>query len=176
LREHAAISSQFESRTVYDIRQSAFGFELSEREFPGLYRKNYDEFEDPLAWPLTFDTARWTLLSAFVGPHRVGGAVVATATPGVELLEDRSDLAVVWDLRVVPEYRRQSVAAALLDLAASWAQAHSCVELKVETQNTNPAACKLYRRKGFTLAQVTRGAYPELPDDVQLIWRRRLDG
>jgi ribosomal protein S18 acetylase RimI-like enzyme len=176
LREHAAIPSQFESRTVYDIRKSASGFELSERDLPAIYRKNYDEFEDPLAWPLTFDTTRWTLLSAFAGPRRVGGAIVATATPGVDLLEDRSDLAVVWDLRVAPEYRRQSVAAALLDLTQSWARAHGCVELKVETQNTNPAACKLYMRKGFALAEVTRDAYPDLPNDVQLIWRRRLDG
>jgi GNAT superfamily N-acetyltransferase len=176
LREHAAIPSRFEAATVYDVSQSHSGFELVEREMSALYRKNYDDFEDPLTWPRTFDTGQWILFGAFAGAQRVGGAIVATATPGVDLLEGRSDLAVVWDLRVAPAYRRQSVAAALLDFAQSWARAHGCVEMKVETQNTNPAACKLYMHQGFALAQVTRGAYSELPDEVQLIWRRRLDG
>ena len=176
LSEHAAVPSQFDSSTVYDVLQSQLGFELSERELSVLYRKDYDQFEDPRLWPRTFDTARWTLLAAFAGTRRVGGAIVATATPGLDLLEDRSDLAVVWDLRVAPDYRRRSVAAALLDMAQSWARAHGCGEMKVETQNTNPAACKLYMRKGFELAEVKRDAYPELPDDLQLIWRKRLDG
>jgi ribosomal protein S18 acetylase RimI-like enzyme len=117
LREHAAIPSRFEAATVYDVSQSHSGFELVEREMSELYRKNYDAFEDPLTWPRTFNTAQWILLGAFAGAQRVGGAIVATATPGVDLLEGRSDLAVVWDLRVAPAYRRQSVAAALLDFA-----------------------------------------------------------
>jgi hypothetical protein len=51
-----------------------------------------------------------------------------------------------------------------------------CRELKVETQNTNVAACRFYARQGFRLTQANRNAYPALPGDVQLIWRKKIDG
>lgn len=49
-----------------------------------------------------------------------------------------------------------------------------CSERKVETRNNNPAACRLDARAGLRLAEARPGAYPELPDEVQLIWRMRL--
>lgn len=49
------------------------------------------------------------VLSAFDGPSRVGGAVVAWRTPGADMLEGRDDLAVLWDIRVHPEYRGRGI-------------------------------------------------------------------
>jgi len=176
LREHARIPSVYESATIFEVRQSHAGFELVERTRSAPYRKNYDEFEDPLMWPRHFDTSRWTLISAHSGSRRMGGIIVARDTPGVLMLEGRIDLAILWDLRVAPAGRRRGVATALLQAASEWAVGQQCTEVKVETQNTNPAACKLYMRSGFILSQVQDRAYPELPDDVRLIWRKKLDG
>lgn len=175
LRPHASIPSVFETRSVFDVRRLQTGFEM--KEVPAApFRKNYDDVEDPLTWPREFDTSRWILLSAFAGGRRIGGAIVAAATPDVDMLEDRTDLAVLWDLRVEPECRGRSVGSALIHAAQDWARSAGCTELKVETQNTNPGACKLYMRHGFVLAEARHGAYPDLPDEVQLIWRKRLAG
>jgi GNAT superfamily N-acetyltransferase len=179
LREHAAIPSRFEAWSVMDVpaaRDRHGGWRLVERPLAAPYRKDYDEFEDPLGWTRQFDTAGWVLIACFVDGQRVGGAIVAARTPGVDLLEGRTDLAVLWDLRVAPALRRRGVATALFAAAQAWARENGCVELKVETQNTNPAACRFYQRRGCVLSEVRPGAYPELPGDVQLIWRLRWGG
>jgi GNAT superfamily N-acetyltransferase len=91
------------------------------------------------------------------------------------MLEGRSDLAVLWDVRVAPPARGRGVAGALFRAAEDWARAQGCRELKVETQHVNIAACRLYARHGCRLAQVNPGAYAELPGELQLIWRKPLD-
>lgn len=73
-----------------------------------------------------------------------------------------------------PAERRRGVGGQLFRRAGAWAREQGCTELKVETQNANPAACALYSRYGCTLAQARPGAYAELPDEVPLIWRRAL--
>ena len=66
------------------------------------------------------------------------------------------------------------VAAALVracSIARSrFARASGCSFLKVESQNTNPAACRFYAKSGLELGGLRRGVYPEYPDEVQLLW------
>ena len=110
------------------------------------------------------------VLSAFDGPSRVGGAVVAWRTPGADMLEGRDDLAVLWDIRVHPEYRGRGIGARLFRRAAGWARDQGCVVLKIETQNINVPACRFYASQGCELRAVHLNAYPELPHEVQLLW------
>jgi hypothetical protein len=56
----------------------------------------------------------------------------------------------------------------------TWARARGCLHLKVETQNINMAACRFYEQEGCVLRTVQRGAYPELPEEVQLLWFKDL--
>ena len=90
------------------------------------------------------------------------------------MLEGRTDVALLWDIRVAPAVRNRGIGAALLAAGEGWARARGALALEVETQNTNVPACRFYARHGFTLRAVRRGAYPELPDEVQLIWRKEL--
>jgi GNAT superfamily N-acetyltransferase len=140
------------------------------------YVKDYDAIEGnhPTDWPRRFDTSTWTLLAAHREGQRVGGIVLAHATEGVDQLEGRPDLVHIWDLRVSPEARRRGVGSALLVEAERWARARGCRRLKVETQNINLPACRFYARCGFELSAVNRRAYPELPDEIQLLWSKRL--
>jgi GNAT superfamily N-acetyltransferase len=154
LVEHARISAAFET---------------------GRGIKDYDAVEDPARWAATWDLGNWALLVAYDGLVRVGGCVVAFDTPGFEMLEGRTDLAVLWDIRVDPPYRRRGVGTALFEAAGHWARARGCRTLRVETQDNNAAACRLYERCGCMLARVRPGAYPMLPAETQLIWELALD-
>ena len=84
------------------------------------------------------------------------------------------DRAVVWDLRIAPEHRRQGVGRALLRAADEWARARGCTCLEVETQQINVAACARYARHGFRLRAVDPRAYADHPDEIQLIWTKAL--
>ena len=172
LRRYIAVPSVFESPTILDVLESEEGLELQERHLGQPYRKNYDAVEDPLEWPVRFDVSSWAMFAAFDRGERIGGAVVAFDSPGVEILEGRNDLSVLWDIRVSRGAHRRGVGSALFHVVESWAMAKHCRELKVETQNTNVAACRFYERQGCHLTQANRSAYPHLPNEIQLIWSK----
>ena len=48
------------------------------------------------------------------------------------------------------------------------------LQLKIETQNTNVRACRFYERQGCQLRAIHRAAYPELPEEIQLLWYKDL--
>lgn len=173
LAAHITIASVFETSTVYDAHGILAG-SLIERTLSTPIRKDYDALEHPSRW-LEFDVSKWVLIGAFAGGRRIGGIIAAVDTPSVDMLEGRGDLVVLWDVRVAPEARGVGVGTALFRAAEAWGVAGGCRELKVETQNVNVAACRLYQSNGCTLVQAIPAAYPELPDEVQLIWRKRID-
>lgn len=152
------------------------GFALTERALASPFRKDYDAEagEGPSRWAERFDVSRWGLLAARAGDQWVGGAVIAMDTPGVVMLEDRRDLAVLWDLRVSPAFREQGTGTALFEAAEQWAEERQCRRLKVETQNINVPACRFYARRGCSLGAINRFAYPDLPGEVQLLWYKTL--
>ena len=176
LAEYARVPIAFEVRSIYDVAAVDGGFALAERTLAAPYVKDYDALGDggPAEWPKHFDLARWGFLAARLDGRRVGGAAVAFDTPGVEMLEGRRDLAVLWDLRVAPGARGGGVGAALFRAAERWARGRGCRELKVETQNVNVAACHFYARHGCVLAEANRHEYATLPHEIQMIWRKPL--
>ena len=88
------------------------------------------------------------------------------------MLQGRDDLAVIWDIRVLPKIRGRGVGTALFRKAEGWARTKSCRHLRVETQNINVAACRYYAAQGLQLMEANRHAYPELPDEIQMIWQK----
>ena len=140
------------------------------------WTKDYDltAGNHPLDLAARFDLTRWGVLSAWRGDARLGGALVAWNTPGVDMLEGRADLAVLWDLRVAARARGQGVGGALVEAVEAWARARACRELKVETQTLNAPACRFYARCGFAVQRVQPGAYADAADEVQVIWTKAL--
>lgn len=179
LREYASVPIAFEVRIVLDVAEqgkSLGEFVLTERSLDVPYVKDYDVIvgEQPHLWASRFDVSNWGVLMAQVEGQRVGGAVVAFNTPDLFMLEGRDDLAVLWDIRVSPEARGQGVGSALFRAAEAWAEARGCRHLKVETQNINVPACRFYTRQGCVLTAVESSAYPELPEEIQLLWYKAL--
>lgn len=118
--------------------------------------------------------SQWGILVAQSNGARVGGAVIVHGVPGLDMLEGRADLAALWDIRVAPALRGQGIGSKLFRAAEAWALARGALWLKIETQSINVPACRFYERHGCTLGAANRNAYPDLPDEVQLIWRKRL--
>lgn len=147
------------------------GLVLSEEEVDPPYLKDYDAHgEGPASLADRWDVSNWTIIAAFDGRRRAGGALVAWKTPGVHMLEGRDDLAVLWDIRVDAEYRRSGIGSRLFTRAAEWAQQRECHQMKVETQNINVPACRFYARQGCELGVINRHAYSDFPEEVQLLW------
>jgi GNAT superfamily N-acetyltransferase len=177
LDAYASVSSAFEVQSVLEvsIADGLRGVSLCEHGLVSPWLKDYDGIEGgPRSWSVRFDTARWVELVASVGAERVGGALIVHDDPSIEMLEGRSDLAVLWDLRVAPAFRGRGVGRQLFVAAERWACRHGYRELKVETQNVNVAACRFYARMGCRLGALDRFAYPDLPGEVQLLWFKAL--
>jgi ribosomal protein S18 acetylase RimI-like enzyme len=179
LVEHARIPIAFEVNRILlvSVTDSGLGeFALSERKLDVSYLKDYDAIDEekPERWAQRFDLSNWGLFSAHSAARHLGGTVLAYNTKGVDMLEDRNDLAVIWDIRVHPDFRKQGIGSALFRAAEAWAAERVCRQLKVETQNTNVAACRFYARQGCLLGAINRFAYKEFPDETQLVWYKSL--
>lgn len=171
LGEHARIPIAFQVRSIFDVEvrdNGLGGFGLVERPVVTPWVKDYALTEQ-------FDVSNWGLVSAWDGPKRVGGAIIAYDTPGVRMLEGRSDLVVLWDIRVAPELRGTGIGGMLFRAVEGWARARACRQLDVETQNINVPACRFYARMGCVLRRIDRFAYADLPQEVQLLWTKQLD-
>jgi GNAT superfamily N-acetyltransferase len=176
IAEYCVIPMEFRVVSRYDPKGLTGGGEdwRLEEETVEPYEKNYDTVDNPSQWATQFDTGKWKMFSAWHGGERIGGCVMAWDTPGVDMLEDRSDLAVVWDIRVHPDHRHNGVGSLLFSKAMEWAKECGCTLLKVETQNINVPACRFYLRMGCELRVVRHGFYSILPEEVQLLWYREL--
>ena len=184
LTEYATIPIAFEVRSVYQveaIENGLGGLRLVEQPVSPPYIKDYDAYEDglPTAWVRQFDMRKWGFLLAREGQTAlpIGGAAIAWNTNGENMLEGRIDLAVLWDIRVHPQYRGQGIGTLLLTGAADWARQRDCTQLKIETQNVNVPACRFYASQGCELGVIHRHAYagqPHVADETMLIWYLRL--
>jgi GNAT superfamily N-acetyltransferase len=175
LEQYASIPIAFEVGSILHVMATTNGpgeFVLTERSLDIPYVKDYDSIngEEPAQWARHFDISNWILFAARAEGRRVGGAVVAFSTPGLNMLEGQEDLAILWDIRVSPETREQGVGSALFRAVEARARLKGCGQLKVETQNINVGACRFYARHGCVLRAVNRLAYPEFPEEVQLFW------
>ena len=157
---------------VHAINGGLGGWRLTEEPVQPPYVKDYDTEKDerPASWSRRWDISNWALFAALDDGARVGGAVVAWDTPGVYMLEGRSDLAALWDIRIRPDYRGRGIGSRLFRRATDWARGKGCRQLKIETQNINVAACKFYAGQGCYLGAIHPGIYESLPEEVQLLW------
>jgi GNAT superfamily N-acetyltransferase len=177
IEDYARIPMSLEVREIFQVTtiESEHGrFSLSKRSIPLPYVKDYDALENPQQWSRCFDLSNWGFLVASSDGLRIGGAALAFDTPALEMLEDRRDMAVLWDIRVSPQMRGKGVGTALFKAAEAWSRTKGCRQLKVETQNINVPACRFYAKQGCVLCEIHPHAYREFPDEVQLLWYKDL--
>jgi GNAT superfamily N-acetyltransferase len=178
LDAHGALSIGFDVERVLDVEERELGLGglvLVERRLERSYRKDYDSIagNSPRYWSKRFDVSSWGLLAAYRDGARVGGAVIAFDGEGL-MVEGRKGLGLLWDLRVAPAQRGTGIGWQLFRAAGQWARARGCWLLEIETQNVNVPACRFYVRQGCKLGVIDRFAYPAFPDEVRLLWYKRL--
>src|SRR5947209_11796752 len=179
LDEHARISIAFTVQRMLQVSTPGSGLggiQLIEVDVEAPWVKDYDAIkgEGPTRWLKRFDTSQWGLLAAYDADQRIGGAVIALNTPGLVLLDGRPDVAAIWDIRVRPDVRSMGVGSALFRATTLWCKQRGCGTLEVETQCINIAACRFYVQMGCVLGGINSRAYPDLPDETQLLWFRDL--
>jgi len=177
LEDYSRVSIAFrvESRLRLEtILNGMGGLKFIEEKIERPYLKNYDQFEHPVSWSQKWDISKWGILSAFDGKNRIGGVAVAYDTKNVLMLEERKDLAVLWDIRIQPSFRGQGIGSKLFQSAMEWARLRGCRYLKIETQNINVPACRFYAKQGCVLGAINRYAYPDHPDEAQLLWYKEI--
>ena len=178
LERYSEIPIRFSVESVLrvdEVDDGIGGLRLVEEPVGEPYVKDYDKLEEDRAtrWPKRFDVSNWLFLVAAEGDKAIGGATVAFGSPGVQMLEGREDLAVLWDIRVHPDFRGGGVGTALFDGAATWARQQGCQQLKVETQNVNVRACRFYAGRGCHLGCINRYGYsgdPQNARETMLLW------
>jgi len=89
------------------------------------------------------------------------------------LLAPRRSDADIQTLAVAPSAQRRGIAGLLLDELLREALAHACPAVLLEVRADNPAAQRLYARRGFERISVRRGYYDAGRVDA-LVLRRRL--
>ena len=172
LADYQNLSIAFEVTSVYALEPAQdLGFVFQERPVKKPYTKEYDEpGNQPIDWPQSWDLSNWGFLGAYEEQSLLGVAAIAWNTPGVHMLEGRTDLAVLWDIRVHSSQRGKGVGSVLFHAAIAWAKERDIQMLKIETQNINVQACRFYQKMGCKLAAVNTRAYSDLPEEIQLIW------
>jgi GNAT superfamily N-acetyltransferase len=176
---HGAISIAFQVDRILEVSTpdgGMGGITLREQIVYPPFVKDYDAIKGkgPARWLTRFDTTNWGLIAAYVNGDRIGGAVIAHDAADVDLLENRTDLAVLWDIRVEPAERGVGVGRQLFRAVEAWARARRCTQLEVETQTNNVPACHFYRKMGCSIRSIDRFAYPNLPTEVRLLWMKDL--
>jgi GNAT superfamily N-acetyltransferase len=176
LEKYSTIPISFEVKSKLDIELISNGLEgivFHEQIIDQPYTNNFDEQEKPVSWADMFNMENWCMFLAKNGDTPVGGILIACKTPEVRMLEGRNDLADVWDIRVMPEYRHKGIGTVLFQKAIIWSKVKGYKQLKVETQNVNVRACKFYAKQGCKLGGINRFAYwnsPLFKSDIQLLW------
>ena len=178
LAEYARVPIAFEVRAILDVAApdgGLGGLTLAERAVDAPYVKDYDTFEPehPLHWAARFDLSRWGIFLARADGRCVGGAAVAMDVD-LDAAKGREGVAVLYDIRVAPEARGRGVGHALFRAAEAWAVGRGAGRLRIETQNINIPACRFYARQGCVLGAIHRFAYPDFPDEAQLLWYKDL--
>ena len=82
-----------------------------------------------------------------------------------------ADEGYITNVAVFPEYRRQGVAAKILEIYLNFAQANQLAFLTLEVRPSNEAAIALYQRHGFEEVG-RRKNYYDLPKEDALILRK----
>ncbi|MBP3216988.1 MAG: ribosomal protein S18-alanine N-acetyltransferase [Lachnospiraceae bacterium] len=78
----------------------------------------------------------------------------------------------VGNVAVLPAYRQQGIARALMTMLLEETTARGVQALTLEVRSTNTAAIRLYESLGFVQEGVRKNFYEKPTEDALILWRR----
>ncbi len=136
LDEYRSIPMSVEVKSIFKVdslSEYPGGLRLVEEPVDAPWVKTAAEETDGInTAPARFDVSNWVFFLARDGGRPVGGAVVASDTKGVWMLDERDDLAVLWDIRVQADRKRTGVGKALFERAVDWSRGRGLRQLKID--------------------------------------------
>lgn len=169
LEEYGNIPFGYTTNKKYEIKRIDNGKGGIKLELVDVPTFTKDFGNNVSHWKELFDMSNWKFFVAYDEDKMIGGSIVATKTKNCNMLEGRDDLAVLWDIRVSEEYKGMGIGTKLFCMAKEYAKSNGFRELKIECQNTNPAAVNFYYKQGAMLGAINMYAYKDYPDEVQLL-------
>lgn len=171
LDEYGNIPFYYKTNKKYELKKinnGLGGITIELIDVPEYFRDFGSRVE---GWKEKFDLSNWKFFGAYNECGKmIAGCTLATRTNNCNMLEKRDDLAVLWDIRVADSYKHNGIGQHLFDMAKKYAKENGFKQLKVECQNTNPTAVNFYHKQGMKLCVINEYAYPEYPNETQLLW------
>lgn len=80
--------------------------------------------------------------------------------------------ALIEDIAVAKDYRKNGVGTALLNKAMEWAKENDCCGLMLETQDINVSACHFYAKHRFVIGAVDTMLYSNFStaNEIAIFW------
>jgi len=166
IKEYDSIESKYETNKIYELKKidrGLGGFVLEPKSVKTFYKKFTETTDD---WVKFFDVKDWKIFVAYDNDIKVGGAVLSFMLDRV----GGKKHAVLWDLRVIEDYKHQGIGQKLFDKIKEEAKNSKDTEIKIECQNTNYAAVNFYYKQGAELKCINEQAYADYKDEIQMIW------
>lgn len=142
------------------------------------YVRDISHYEVASDYAKDFDISNWAVFMAFDGDKPVGGVTAVSRTKEVNMLDNRDDLCVLWDIRVDDAYKGTGIGTKLFNMVVEWSKENGLTEIKIECQTNNISACKFYAKQGAVLRAFDEYAYINDPDareyEMQVIWYFRI--
>ncbi|TCJ02062.1 streptothricin N-acetyltransferase SatA [Cytobacillus praedii] len=90
----------------------------------------------------------------------------------IKICSNWNGYALIEDIAVSKEYRKNGVGTALLNKAMEWAKENNFCGLMLETQDINVSACHFYANNQFVIGAVDTMLYSNFPtaNEVAIFW------
>ncbi|EAZ85239.1 GNAT family N-acetyltransferase [Lysinibacillus sp. FSL M8-0216] len=161
--------------TMKDFNKSNDGFIVSGKIIPTYkdkvwtfteeicsvpYFKKYEEDEIDLSYIEDIEKA---VFFYYIDNSCVGQIKMCSNWNGYALIED---------IAVAKDYRKNGVGTALLNKAIEWAKERNCCGLMLETQDINVSACHFYAKNQFVIGAVDTMLYSNFPtaNELAIFW------
>lgn len=99
----------------------------------------------------------------------IGGCITVTNSPQCNMLKGDMSNAVLWDIRVHPNFQNCGLGEMLVNISKDYSKKMNCTRLLIETQDNNPKAINFYLKHGASLLETNKDAYPKELNETQYI-------
>lgn len=174
-KQYDKIPMNVRVKSIYQLVKidSGLGGLLLEEIPVDPYNKDLGGYTVATKYATEFDITNWAFFMAFLDDMPIGAVTIASRTEGVQMLDGRDDMSVLWDLRIDDRFKQRGIGSKLVSLAVDWSKSQGFSQMKIECQNNNVPACRFYKKQGAILGKVDEYAYfkdAAVRDEVQLIW------